>query len=113
MHELSLTEGILSVIASEQKRSGFVRVREVYLKIGEYSGVIPECIEEFFPMASKGTAAEGAVLRMETVPALFRCADCGWEGKPAPHTACCAACGGTEIRMTSGREFFVENLTVE
>ncbi|MBO5544442.1 MAG: hydrogenase maturation nickel metallochaperone HypA [Oscillospiraceae bacterium] len=113
MHELALTEGILSIIASEQKQNGFSRVREVHLKIGEFSGVIPECIEEFFPMVAKGTSAEGAALRMETVPARFTCASCGWEGKPAPHTACCASCGGTEIHMKSGREFFVENLTVE
>ena len=41
MHELALTEGILSIVSSEQKKSGFSRVLEIDLCIGEYSGVIP------------------------------------------------------------------------
>ena len=64
MHELALTEGILSIVASEQKKQAFTRVLEISLKVGEYSGVIPSCIEEFFPLAAKGTAAEGAKLTM-------------------------------------------------
>ena len=57
MHELALTEGIISIVESEKKKHGFERVSEISLKLGEYSGVIPECMEEFFPIASKGTAA--------------------------------------------------------
>ena len=113
MHELALTEGILSIVASEQKKQAFSRVLEISLKIGEYSGVIPSCIEEFFPLAAKGTAAEGAKLRLQTVPAEFTCSGCGFRGPLPKHTACCPRCGGTEIRMTAGREFYVENLTVE
>ena len=57
MHELALTEGIISIIADEKRKRGFERVVEIRLRLGEYSGVIPECIEEFFPIAAKGTAA--------------------------------------------------------
>ena len=71
MHELALTEGIISIVESEKKKHGFERVSEISLKLGEYSGVIPECMEEFFPIASKGTAAAGAKLRFEKVPAQF------------------------------------------
>ena len=113
MHELSLTRGILSIVSSEQKKNGFSRVLEIELSIGEYSGVIPACIEEFFPLASKGTAAEGARLVMRTAEAVFECPDCGFRGKPERHAACCPRCGGTAIRMTSGREFYVANLVVE
>lgn len=113
MHELALTEGILSVVSSEQKKSGFSRVLEISLRIGEYSGVIESCIEEFFPMVAKDTAAEGAKLVIETVPAVFECSDCGFQGKLKAHAACCPDCGSTGIRMTSGREFFIKNLVVE
>ena len=113
MHELALTEGILKIVASEQKKNGFERVLEIGLSIGEYSGVIPACIEEYFPLVSRGTAAEGAKLRMEMIPAAFACTDCGWSGPMPKHTASCPNCGSTAIRMTGGREFFVSNLTVE
>jgi len=111
MHELALTEGILRIVAAEQKKNGFSRVQEITLRIGEYSGIIPSCIEEFFPLVSKGTAAEGAKLNLLTVQAVFSCPDCGFDGPL--HGAACPRCGGTNIRMTAGREFYVENLTVE
>ena len=80
MHELALTEGIISIVESEKKKHGFERVSEISLKLGEYSGVIPECMEEFFPIASKGTAAAGAKLHFEKVPAQFECRECDWRG---------------------------------
>ena len=113
MHELALTEGILSIVTSEQEKNGFSRVLEIDLRIGEFSGIVPGCIEEYFPAVSKDTPAEGAKLVMETVPAEFRCLDCDYEGPIRKHTACCPNCGSTAIRMTAGREFFVENLIVE
>ena len=113
MHELALTEGIIAIVEQEGKKSGFSRVLEITLKVGEFSGVIPECLREFFPIASKGTLAEGAALSITPVPAAFRCQSCGFEGPLPRHTACCPDCGGSAIRMVSGREFFVENLKVE
>jgi hydrogenase nickel incorporation protein HypA/HybF len=113
MHELALTEGIIAIVEQEARKNGFERVLEITLKVGEFSGVVPDCLREFFPIASRGTAAEGAALRIEPVPAAFRCEGCGFEGPLPRHTACCPACGGEEIRMIAGREFFVENLKVE
>ena len=113
MHELALTEGILNIVSAEQKKSGFSRVLEIDLRIGEYSGVVQSCIEEFFPLVAKGTAAESAKLVLETVKAEFECVDCGFRGPIEEHTACCPNCRSTAIRMTSGREFFVDNLIVE
>ena len=113
MHELALTEGIVNIVEAEQKKSGFTRVLEIRLRIGEYSGVIPSCLEEYFPIASAGTPAEQAKLSMEWVPASFRCLDCGYEGALRPRESCCPQCGSEAIRMTAGREFYVENLIVE
>ena len=113
MHELALTEGILSIVSSEQKKNAFSRVLEIDLCIGEYSGVIPGCIEESFPLLAKGTAAENATLQLKTIKASFLCADCGFQRPLEKHGTCCPNCGSTSIRMTSGREFYVENLVVE
>ncbi len=113
MHELALTEGILAIVEQESRKNAFSRVLEITLKVGELSGIVPDCLREFFPIASRGTLAEGAALVITPVPAAFLCADCGFEGPLPRHTACCPACGGTAIRMISGREFFVENLKVE
>ena len=113
MHELALTEGIINIISSQQEQAGFSRVLEIRLRVGEYSGIVPECIREFFPIAAKGTAAEEAALVFEPVKAAFRCLDCGYEGPADRKNACCPKCRGTALRMTQGREFYVEDLKVE
>ena len=113
MHELALTEGIINIINSQQEQEGFSAVLEIRLRVGEYSGIVPDCIREFFPIAAKGTAAEKAALVIEPVSAAFRCLDCGYEGEIERKSACCPVCGSTAVRLTAGREFFVESLKVE
>ena len=113
MHELAITEGVIKVVKAEAEKQGFERVLEISLKVGEFSGIIPDCIREFFPLAAKDSPAEGAALRIETVRAEFECSDCGYKGVADRQKHCCSVCGGYNLKMTSGREFFVESLKVE
>lgn len=113
MHELAITEGVIDLVESEKKKQGFARVLEIHLSVGEFSGIVPECIREFFPLAAKGTAAEGAELSFESVKAAFLCLDCGHEGEADRKNACCPVCRSTALKMTRGREFFVDSLKVE
>ena len=113
MHELGLTKSLIDLVGREAEKQGFTRTLEIRMKLGEYSDVVPEYILELFPLAAKGTAAEGAQLLFETVPGRFQCRDCGYEGPVPRREACCPACAGTALRMTAGREFFVESLKVE
>ena len=113
MHELAITKGIIDIVESEQKKNGFEKVLEISLRVGEFSGIIPQCIREFFPIAAAGTAAEKAELIIETIDAAFECLDCGYEGAVERKSACYPKCRSTAIRMTRGREFFVEQIKVE
>ena len=113
MHELAITKGIIDIVESEQKKNSFERVLEISLSVGEFSGIIPQCIREFFPIAAAGTAAEHAELIIDTIEATFQCFDCGYEGEVDRKAACCPKCQSQAIRMTRGREFFVEQIKVE
>ena len=113
MHELAITESVIDLINREAKDKGFQKVLAISLRVGEYSGLIPACIREFFPIAARGSIAEGAELDIQSIPAAFRCLDCGYEGPVERKAACCPTCGSTAICMTAGREFFVDSLKVE
>lgn len=108
-----MAESMIGLINAEAKDKGFTRVLGIKLRVGEYSGIVPACVREFFPIAAKGSIAEGAELEIESLPAAFRCLNCGYEGAIDRKSACCPVCAGSAVRMTAGREFFVESLKVE
>lgn len=113
MHELAIAKSILGIVDAAARERGFRRVLEIRLRIGEYSGIVPDCLREFFPIAAAGTPAERAELVIEPVQARFRCPDCGYEGPIRRREARCPQCQSTAIRMTAGRELYVEDLKVE
>lgn len=113
MHELAIAEGIIDIVSSAQREQGFERVLEIRLSIGEYSGIVPECLSEFFPYAARGSAAESAKLIMQPVTGEFKCLDCGYEGAVDRREARCPKCKSTALKMTRGREFYVESIKVE
>lgn len=93
--------------------NGAERILEIRLKIGELSGVFPECIKEYFDVLSKGTIAEGARITVQKIPVAIRCPDCGFEGEIDRKKIRCPDCGGINFKIIAGREYFVDSLEVE
>ncbi len=113
MHELAITQGIIDASVPEAKRHGAKRILEIRIRIGEFSGVFPEYIQEYFNIASKGTLAEGAKLVIDRIPIIIRCNDCGFEGEIPKRKISCPECGSSDIKLLSGREYYVDSLEVE
>lgn len=113
MHELAIVEGILDAAVPEAKKHGAKRILVIHLKIGELSGVIPECIQEYFAIAAQGSIAEGAKLAVERIPATIRCSSCGYDGALGKRRRRCPSCESTDFTLTGGREYFVDSLEVE
>ncbi len=113
MHELAICEGIMEAAVPEAKRHGAKKILEIRLKIGELSGVLPECIQEYFSIISQGTIAEGARLSVEKIPVTIECMACGYAGEIPKRKIHCPECQSSEIKLKSGREYFVDSLEVE
>ena len=113
MHELAIAEGIIGIVKSEAQRNKFSRVIEIKLMVGEFSGIVPEYILELFPTAAKGTPAEGASVDISVLPAEFQCRACSYEGPVDRKKACCPLCGSEDLKMTVGRELYVDSMKVE
>lgn len=110
MHELATTQNLVNICEEAAAREGFTRVLEIHLSIGAMTGIIPECLEEFFPYVSKDTVCDGAKLISSIVPVKVECPGCGYRGEAEGYE--CPRCGGG-IRLIQGREFFVDSLSVE
>jgi hydrogenase nickel incorporation protein HypA/HybF len=120
VHELAVTQSILQVALEHAAEAGAQRIECINLRVGDLSGVVGESVQFYFDFISRGTAAEGAELVLERVPARFRCRACGMEYEPLPEEAgrpglswTCPACGELLPEVIGGREMFVDSIEVE
>jgi hydrogenase nickel incorporation protein HypA/HybF len=110
VHELSLSSAILETAL---RHGDGRKVTAVEMKIGALRQVVPESLEFYFGIVTRGTLAEGASLETEYVAALLRCEDCGTGWSPEFPAFRCPGCGGAAVEVRSGNEFDIESIMVE
>lgn len=113
MHELSVTQGILDIVLSEASRNDVKQVTKINLIIGSLSGVMPQLIQDYFDLITVGTPAEGAKLVIQRIPAELHCEDCGEDSLMEGFRMKCPKCTGTEVKLTKGKEFYIDSMEVE
>lgn len=114
MHELAVTQGILSVALDAASRAGAARIAAIDLVIGDLTSIVDDSVQFYFDFLARGSAAEGAALRFRRVPAEGRCLACGAQFTVgAQVVATCPACGSDQLLVTGGREFYVESIEVD
>ena len=108
MHELSLSGAIVNTAV---KHADGRRVKLVSMRIGALRQVVPDTLEFYYDIDSKGTVCEGAVLSQEIVPARARCDACLAEWDLDLPLFLCEECGGAG-RPVTGEEFEVESIEI-
>ncbi len=105
MHELAIAQSALQQVLREAERAGARRVSRIVLRIGALSGVETESLRFAFDALLPASAAAGAQLELESVPALARCRACGHEFAPATGTLFeCPRCRAFGAELRQGRE---------
>jgi hydrogenase nickel incorporation protein HypA/HybF len=113
MHELSVTEGLLNIITDQVAGTGVRKVCGVNLVIGDLASIVDDSLQFYFDILSTGTVAENARLTFSRVPPEFRCRGCGSGFRRQGYGYRCPACGGNDVDITGGQEFFIESIEVE
>lgn len=99
-------ESALEIVNRRAAEHPARRVGRVVLRIGALSGAEPDALRFAFDVAARGTAAEGADLEIESVPARVYCASCRREFEAGAGTFvfACPACGEICGEIRGGRE---------
>lgn len=114
MHELPITESIVRIAVEEAEKHNIKKINEIRLKIGELTGLVPECIQQYFDFASKGTVAEGAQIIIAKIPITMKCTACGYIGETNNFTNNkCPICNSIDMKLASGNEFYIDSMEVE
>ena len=110
MHELSIAEAILRIATDHAGERPIVTVE---VQVGHLRQVVPDALTFAWQLVTQGTAADGAVLEVEHVPAAGRCRACGAETELDGFPLCCARCGGLDLELLRGEELLVVALVLD
>jgi hydrogenase nickel incorporation protein HypA/HybF len=114
MHEMGIAMEILRIVQeSIPADMAGARVRQVNIKVGKLSAVVPESLRFCFSIASENTPAAGAELAIEEVPVDARCSDCGHQWVIDNPVFVCPSCNSGKVDLLSGRELDIESIEME
>ena len=112
MHEMSLAEGIRSIVIDQARAHGFARVTVLRLEIGRFTGVEKPALDFAFDVVMRGSPAEGARLEMIDLPGRALCYDCMKTVEIADRLAPCPDCGGGKLIPNGGDEMRIKDMEV-
>lgn len=112
MHEMSLAEGIRSIVTDHARTHGFARVTVLRLEIGRFAGVEKPALEFAFDVVMRGSPAEGARLEMLDLPGHALCYDCMKTVEIADRLDPCPICGGGRLIPQGGDEMRIKDMEV-
>ncbi|MDR2355363.1 MAG: hydrogenase maturation nickel metallochaperone HypA [Clostridiales Family XIII bacterium] len=112
MHEYPITESIIKTAEKHGRKARASRVESITLVVGEQSGFIGDSIRMYFDSIAEGTLCAGAELIIKPVKAQLKCPACGTLFYREPLSFACPSCGADGGPTESGKEFYIESITV-
>jgi hydrogenase nickel incorporation protein HypA/HybF len=109
MHELSIAEELLGIIFENAERAGVKKVSEVNLRIGAFSGIMPDALRFAFEVLSQEKMTSGAKLNIEEIKPRLVCQRC--QCVLDADESRCPGCGSEEIIAEGGHELQIVSFT--
>lgn len=113
MHEMSIAQSLIEILAEEMEKHGAKTLRAVHLRIGQLSAIVPEALSFCFQVISEGTEMAGAKLVMDIVPLQGYCPRCEKEFEIKEYHFVCPMCGSTKIETIAGQDLAIVDMEVE
>lgn len=113
MHELAVTESILEIAIRHATKAKAGKITDLYLVIGQLSSIVDDSVGFYWDLIAKDTIAEGAQLHFRRLPTELKCKGCEGIFHPKAGDFTCPKCGGMEVKILSGDEFYMEAIEVD
>lgn len=113
MHELSLAESIVTLVAAEAAREHMRAVSRVELDVGTGSAIEVDTLHYCFPIVAAGTVVERADLVVNRIVMQARCRECGTGFTAEELISPCPRCGAHGPDILTGRGMRVKSFSGE
>lgn len=112
MHEMSLAEGILQIVADAARANAANRVQAVRLELGTLSHVERDALRFCFDAVTRDSVADGARLEILETPGRAWCMPCGASVDLRKLGDACPRCGSYQLQVTQGEEMRVKDIEI-
>lgn len=112
MHEVAIMEETVAIACGQAQQQNAQRILQFKMRVGAISGVVPEALSFAFEAVTIGTIAEGAKLKIETVPVSCFCLECDRPFFPPDLFYECPTCGNLSHQILTGKEVELKSLEV-
>ena len=113
MHELGVVFHIADSVEKVARDNGAEKVHCVTLEIGEVSTVIPHYLVDVWTWHSRRVPLlEGCELKVEQIPAVTHCPDCGTDYPTVPQGITCPRCGSRNTYLLTGNEVNIKEIAI-
>lgn len=113
MHELSIAQSILDTVIEEAENNQAKRVTAIHLRIGELTAIVEEALTFSFEILAENSLAEGAAIKVTTIPWTIRCSDCSNEYRVIDGLPTCPRCQRAGGETITGRELQILEMDIE
>jgi hydrogenase nickel incorporation protein HypA/HybF len=115
MHEISICEGLVSLVEKQKKLHDFSRVLKLQVACGVYNCVSEETLNFCFHTIAKGTYMEDAMIAIHRLPERWSCPACkaDFVREDLKADPVCTRCGAKDVLPLLNSEIYLDNLEVE
>jgi len=113
MHEIGIVRSMCKTVLDYAKENNVEKISEIVCEIGELSLVIPEYVEELYPVVvAKIPELKETKLVINIIPGLAECEECDEIFNVVEHKGYCPNCGSFEKLVLSGKDFNIKEIHV-
>lgn len=114
MHEMSYVVRFVNQAIESAREQNVSCVKRIVVSVGEMTGVLPEYLYKYYPLAIKDTILDGSELSVKMIPIRVECSGCGKTYHPTREQRyLCPFCSDSRGRVISGRDVILEQIEVE
>lgn len=113
MHEIGIVREALKTVEQYAKNNDVDKISEIVMQVGEVSLVVPQYLEEIYPIVVKDTQFADTKLIIEIVEGFAECDDCDAIYNLVKCEGICPDCGSQSKTVLSGRDCTIKEIHIQ
>ncbi len=109
MHEFSVTQELIKILIDESKKHNLSTIIKIKVVVGKLTGFFPESIKYYFDILKEEyEILKRSQIFFEQREGTLKCHTCGYIFNDYSSLTFCPKCGGLNLEVLGGDEFYIE-----